>query len=87
MRIFLKNTERFRCSKMSLAPDNLLGIRKDNEMESRYKTLNILNLQEVEQEIDTLLKTINLDTIDDQTFEYLNNLVKLAKSLGSRKDY
>ena len=72
---------------MSLAPDNLLGIRKDNEMESRYKTLNILNLQEVEQEIDTLLKTINLDTIDDQTFEYLNNLVKLAKSLGSRKDY
>ena len=72
---------------MSLAPDNLLGIRKDNEMDSRYKSLNILDLKEVEAEIDTLLSIVNLDTIDDQTFEYLNNLVKLAKSLGSRKDY
>ncbi len=72
---------------MSLTPDSIDLLRKDNEMESRYKTLNILDLKEVESEIDTLLETINLDTIDDQTFEYLNGLVKLAKSLGSRKDY
>jgi|LakMenEpi03Aug12_release.lakeMendotaPanAssembly.Ray.scaffolds.fasta_scaffold719869_2 hypothetical protein len=72
---------------MSLAPDNLLGIRKDNEMESRYKKLNILDLREVESEIDTLLSIVNLDTIDDQTFEYLNSLVKLAKSLGSVRSW
>ena len=56
-------------------------------MESRYKQLNILDLNEVEQEIDTLLEIVNLDTIDDQTFEYLNSLVKLAKSLGSRREW
>lgn len=56
-------------------------------MESRYKQLNILDLREVEQEIDLLLSIVNLDTIDDQTFEYLNGLVKLAKSLGSVRSW
>lgn len=53
----------------------------------RYRQLNILNLKEVEQELDTLLSTVNLDTIDDQTFDYLNSLVKLAKSLGSTREW
>jgi hypothetical protein len=56
-------------------------------MESRYKKLNILDLREVESEIDTLLSIVNLDTIDDDTFEYLSGLVRLAKSLGSVREW
>lgn len=56
-------------------------------MESRYKQLNILSLSEVEQELDTLLEIVNLDTIDDQTFEYLTSLTKLAKALGSTRSW
>ena len=56
-------------------------------MESRYKTLNILSLSEVEQEIDLLMSIVDLDNLSDEMFELLNSLIKLAKSLGSTKDY
>ena len=60
-------------------------------MESRYKTLNILSLSEVEKEIDTLLSIVDLDNLSsarkDEMYELLNSLIKLAKSLGSTKDY
>lgn len=56
-------------------------------MDSRYKVLDITNLQEVEQELDLMLSIVNLDTIDDQTFKYLTDLTKLAKALGSRREW
>lgn len=56
-------------------------------MESRYKTLNILSLSEVEKEIDTLMSIVDLDNLSDEMYELLNSLIKLAKSLGSTKDY
>lgn len=72
---------------MSAPYVSVYSVRKDLEMESRYKQLNILNLSEVEQELDTLLEIVNLDTIDDQTFEYLTSLTKLAKALGSTRSW
>lgn len=60
---------------------------KGNEMESRYKKLNPLNLQEVEQEIDTLLSIVDLDNLSDDNYELLNSLIKLAKALGSRREW
>ena len=56
-------------------------------MESRYRTLNILSLSEVEKEIDTLMSIVDLDNLSDEMYELLNSLIKLAKSLGSTKNY
>ena len=60
---------------------------KGNEMESRYKKLDILSLSEVEQEIDTLLSIVDIDNLSNENYELLNSLIKLAKALGSRKEY
>ena len=56
-------------------------------MESRYRTLNILDLAEVEKEIDTLLSIVDLDNLSDENYELLNSLIKLAKSLGSTRNW
>lgn len=54
-------------------------------MDSRYRTLNILNLQEVEQEID-LMMSIS-DNPSDELVEEVVKLIKLAKSLGSKREW
>lgn len=56
-------------------------------MESRYRKLNILDLAEVEQEIDLLMSIVDLDNLSDENFGLLNSLIKLAKSLGSTKNW
>lgn len=54
-------------------------------MDSRYRTLNILNLQEVEQEID-LMMSIS-DNPSDELVDEIVKLIKLAKSLGSKREW
>ncbi len=54
-------------------------------MDSRYRKLNILNLQEVEQEID-LMMSISDDPSDELIKEVVS-LIKLAKSLGSKREW
>lgn len=54
-------------------------------MDSRYRTLNILNLQEVEQEID-LMMSIS-DNPSDELVEEVTKLIRLAKSLGSKREW
>lgn len=56
-------------------------------MLDRFKKLNILSLQDVEQELELLFSVVDLDRIDDDTFKYLSDLTKLAKSLGSTKQW
>lgn len=51
----------------------------------RYRTLNTLNLQEVEQEID-LMMSIS-DNPSDELIEQVVSLIKLAKALGSRREW
>ena len=65
----------------------VLLVRKDTQMESRYRKLNILDLAEVEKEIDTLLSIVDLDNLSDEMYETLNSLMKLAKSLGSTRNW
>ena len=73
---------------MSVGCAKVLVVRKDTQMESRYRKLDILSLSEVEAEIDTMLYLFpDLDKVSDGTIELLNSLIKLAKSLGSTKDY
>jgi len=52
----------------------------------RYKKLNLLSLQDVEQELDVLM-SLNPDTMSDETVEYVTKLIRVAKALGSRKEY
>jgi uncharacterized protein YacL len=54
-------------------------------MDSRYRKLDILNLQEVEQEID-LMMSIS-DDPSDELVEEITKLIRLAKSLGSTRSW
>lgn len=54
-------------------------------MDSRFKKLNILSLQDVEQEIDLLI-SISKNPSDD-LIEEITKLIRLAKSLGSNRDW
>ena len=55
-------------------------------MDSRFKKLNTLSLQDVEQELAVLF-TLNPDTMSDETAEYINDLIKLANALGTKQVY
>lgn len=56
-------------------------------MESRYKKINFLNLQEVEQELDLIIDIVGDRDVDSQTEEYISNLIGIAKALGSRREW
>jgi len=73
---------------MSVGCVRVLVVRKDKQMESRYRKLDILSLSEVEAEIDTMLYLFpDLDKVSDGTLELLDSLIKLAKSLGSTRNW
>jgi hypothetical protein len=50
----------------------------------RYKKINILNLQEVEQEIDFLISLAG-DDPSEKTIKEVSDLIGIAKALGTRK--
>ena len=54
-------------------------------MDSRYKVLNTLDLVEVEQEIDLLMSIT--DNPSDELIKEVTSLIKLAKSLGSKREW
>lgn len=72
---------------MSVGCAKVLVVRKDKQMESRYRKLDILSLSEVEQEIDLLMSITDLDNLSDEMYELLNSLIKLAKALGSKREW
>lgn len=51
----------------------------------RYRKLDLLNLQEVEQEIDTMIEIIGERDVDDKTIQYVMGLMQVARALGTRK--
>lgn len=56
-------------------------------MDSRFKKIDLLKLSDVETEIYTMIEIIGDRIPTDEEFEYVNGLIKVAKSLGSRKDF
>lgn len=58
-----------------------------NDSLDKFRKVDLLNLVEVEKEIEMMMSIVNLDTMSDETFEYVNKLIKVAKSLGTRKEY
>ena len=51
----------------------------------RYRQLNTLDLAEVEQEIDLMISIS--DNPSMKTIEEITKLIKLAKALGSRREW
>ena len=58
-----------------------------NDSLDRYRKVDLLNLKDVENEIEMMMSIVNPDTMSDETFEYVNKLIGIAKSLGTRKEY
>ena len=56
-------------------------------MDSRFRKLDTLSLDEVENEIETMFSIVNPDTMSDNEFNYINKLIGLAKALGSKVEH
>lgn len=52
----------------------------------RFRKLDLLNLKEVEEEIDLLIKLAG-DDPDDQTIQEVSGLIKVAKALGTKRSW
>lgn len=53
---------------------------------NRYKVIDLLNLKEVEQEIDTLISIVG-DNPSDETTKEIVLLMGVARSLGSSRSW
>ena len=63
--------------------------RQDTTMNSldRYRRIDLLNLQEVEQEIETMISIIGENDVDTKTMEYVMGLMQVARALGTTKKW
>ena len=55
-------------------------------MNSRFHQTDLLNLQEVESEL-SILMSVNPDTMSIETSERIDALIRIAKILGTKKEY
>ena len=51
----------------------------------RYRKVDLLDLQEVEQEIDTMISIIGDRDVDSKTVDYVLGLMQVARALGTKK--
>jgi hypothetical protein len=56
-------------------------------MDSRYRTLDILSLSEVEREVDIMIEVIGDRIPDVAEIKHVSKLIQLAKSLGSKREW
>jgi hypothetical protein len=54
---------------------------------SRYRTLDILSLSEVEREVDIMIEIIGDRTPDNDEIKQVSELISLAKSLGTKRNW
>jgi hypothetical protein len=53
----------------------------------RFRKLDYLNVMEVEREIDILIELIGDRIPDDEEIKQVTGLMKLAKSLGTKRSW
>lgn len=58
-----------------------------NDSLDRYRKLDLLNLKEVEQEIDTMIEIIGERDVDWKTTEYVLGLMQVARALGTTRKW
>lgn len=56
-------------------------------MDSRFRKLNILSLSEVEREVDIMIELIGDRIPDNREIKEVSDLIRLAKSLGSKRNW
>lgn len=54
---------------------------------TRYKQINPLNVKELEDEIDLMIRIIGDRTPSDEQVRYIGQLIKAAKALGSKREW
>ena len=58
-----------------------------NDSLDRFRKLDLLNLKEVEQEIDTMISIIGERDVDSKTMDYVLGLMQVARALGTTKKW
>ena len=71
---------------MSYPLISLIVVRKKEQMD-RYRTLDILSLSEVEREVDIMIEIIGDRVPDNDEIRQVSDLIKLAKSLGTKRSW
>ena len=56
-----------------------------NDSLDRYRKVDLLNLADVENEIDTMISIIGERDVDDKTIQYVMGLMQVARALGTKK--
>jgi hypothetical protein len=54
---------------------------------SRYRTLDILSLSEVEREVDIMIEIIGDRVPDNDEIKQVSDLISLANSLGTKRKW
>ena len=52
-----------------------------------FRKLDILSLSEVEREVDIMIEIIGDRIPSDEEYKQVSDLIKLAKSLGTKKSW
>jgi len=54
---------------------------------TRYKQINLLNVKDIEDEIDLMIRIIGDRTPSDDQYRYIGQLMQAAKALGSKREW
>ena len=58
-----------------------------NDSLDRYRRVDLLDLKDVEQEIDTMISIIGDRDVDSKTMEYVLGLMQVARALGTTRKW
>ena len=58
-----------------------------NDSLDRFRKVDLLNLKDVENEIDTMIAIIGERDVDSKTMDYVLGLMQVARALGTTKKW
>ena len=58
-----------------------------NDSLDRFRKVDLLNLKDVENEIDSMIAIIGERDVDSKTMEYVLGLMQVARALGTTKKW
>ena len=58
-----------------------------NDSLDRFRKVDLLNLKDVENEIDSMIAIIGERDVDSKTMEYVLGLMQVARALGTTRKW
>ena len=58
-----------------------------NDSLDKFRKVDLLNLKDVENEIDSMIEIIGDRDVDTKTMEYVMGLMQVARALGTTKKW